>query len=115
MKHAHSCCGTAGVCAAGRRVLWVLQTQACYTTYLLQKRGGQAVVGVTTGQLFCAMVGSRRRSEYTAFGDAINLAARLMVKAKEGQLGPVLCDANTQHQAQGKVGAGQVVRTMSKS
>ena len=43
-----------------------------------QKRGGQAVVGVTTGQLFCAMVGSRRRLEYTVFGDAINLVSRAL-------------------------------------
>ena len=39
----------------------------------LQRRGGRACCGVTTGQLFCAMVGSQRRSEYTVFGNAINL------------------------------------------
>lgn len=38
-----------------------------------QRRGGRACCGVTTGQLFCAMVGSQRRSEYTVFGNAINL------------------------------------------
>ncbi|GAB4822063.1 hypothetical protein N2152v2_009109 [Parachlorella kessleri] len=67
----------------------------------MKKRGGQAVVGVTSGQLFCAMVGSRRRLEYTAFGDAINLSARLMCKAKEG-LASVLCDSITQRLAQTK-------------
>ncbi len=60
------------------------------------------MVGVTSGQLFCAMVGSRRRLEYTAFGDAINLSARLMCKAKEG-LASVLCDSITQRLAQTKV------------
>jgi len=39
----------------------------------LQRKGGRACCGVTTGQLFCAMVGSQRRSEYTVFGNAINL------------------------------------------
>ena len=38
-----------------------------------QRKGGRACCGVTTGQLFCAMVGSQRRSEYTVFGNAINL------------------------------------------
>ena len=61
----------------------------------MRERGGQACVGVTTGQLLCACVGSRVRAEYTVYGDAINLSARLMVKAKSG-LGEVLCD-NTTH------------------
>eukprot|EP00798_Chlamydomonas_sp_ICE-L_P028243 gene28243-31346_t len=40
-------------------------------------------VGVTTGDLLCTCVGARKiRSEYTVFGDAINLSARLMGKAK---------------------------------
>ncbi len=41
-----------------------------------QEAGERAAVGVTTGQLLCACVGSRSRAEYTIFGDAINLAAR---------------------------------------
>jgi len=51
-------------------------------------------VGITTGRLLCACVGSRVRSEYTVYGDAINLSARLMMKAKEGY-GHVLCDYTT--------------------
>jgi class 3 adenylate cyclase len=39
----------------------------------VKRRGGRACCGVTTGHLFCAMVGSQRRSEYTVFGNAINL------------------------------------------
>ena len=54
----------------------------------------QAVVGVTTGQLLCACVGSATRSEYTVYGNAINLSARLMCKAKAGG-GRVLCDSTT--------------------
>ena len=54
----------------------------------------EAVIGVATGQLLCACVGSKARSEYTVYGDAINLSARLMIKANEG-LASVLCDFNT--------------------
>ena len=35
--------------------------------------GQEARIGLTTGQLFCACVGTKRRAEYTVFGDAINL------------------------------------------
>lgn len=41
-------------------------------------------MGVTTGDLLCAIVGSAQRAEYTVFGDPINLSARLMVRAKKG-------------------------------
>lgn len=54
----------------------------------------ETVAGITTGQLLCACVGSKLRSEYTVYGDAINLSARLMLKASGG-LGPVLCDSTT--------------------
>lgn len=59
----------------------------------------EAVVGVTTGQLLCACVGSAIRSEYTVYGNAINLSARLMTKAA-GSAGCVLCDTNTYQLAQ---------------
>lgn len=52
------------------------------------------VTGITTGQLLCACVGSHRRSEYTVYGDAINLSARLMIKALEG-LAAIVCDDTT--------------------
>lgn len=50
--------------------------------------------GITTGQLLCACVGSKARLEYTVYGDAINLSARLMMKAKEVG-GGILCDYST--------------------
>lgn len=44
-------------------------------------------IGVTTGDLLCTCVGARKiRQEYTVFGDAINLSARLMVKCQKGGL-----------------------------
>ena len=54
---------------------------------------------MTTGQLLCACVGSAIRSEYTVYGNAINLSARLMTKAAGGA-GCVLCDSNTYQLAQ---------------
>ncbi|GFR48148.1 hypothetical protein Agub_g9980 [Astrephomene gubernaculifera] len=62
------------------------------------KAGGHTVaIGVTTGDLLCTCVGARKlRSEYTVFGDAINLSARLMVKCKrDSAVGNILCDEPT--------------------
>ena len=56
------------------------------------------VAGVTTGKLLCAVVRGAQRAEYTVFGDAINLSARLMCKAKGG-MGTVLTDEPTQQSA----------------
>ncbi|KAL3159729.1 hypothetical protein ABBQ38_010135 [Trebouxia sp. C0009 RCD-2024] len=64
----------------------------------MKATGGQGCIGVTTGQLLCACVGSRIRAEYTVFGDSINLSARLMCKATAG-MGDILCDYSTQHLA----------------
>ena len=64
----------------------------------MKSMGGQGCIGVTTGQLLCACVGSRIRAEYTVFGDSINLSARLMCKATAG-MGDILCDYSTQHMA----------------
>jgi adenylate cyclase len=54
--------------------------------------------GVTSSQLFTGPVGSSRRREYTAMGDGINLAARLMQRAAAGQ---VLCEAGCARAARG--------------
>eukprot|EP00596_Hydrurales_sp_CCMP1899_P000490 CAMPEP_0119052624 /NCGR_PEP_ID=MMETSP1177-20130426/73860_1 /TAXON_ID=2985 /ORGANISM="Ochromonas sp, Strain CCMP1899" /LENGTH=531 /DNA_ID=CAMNT_0007032261 /DNA_START=284 /DNA_END=1876 /DNA_ORIENTATION=+ len=47
--------------------------------------------GITTGVVYCGTVGNTLRREYTAVGDVVNLAARLMSKAK----GEILMDENT--------------------
>lgn len=47
--------------------------------------------GITTGVVYCGTVGNEVRREYAAVGDVVNLAARLMSKAK----GEILLDETT--------------------
>ncbi|EZG70692.1 adenylate/guanylate cyclase [Gregarina niphandrodes] len=49
-------------------------------------------IGVATGRVWVGTVGCDIRKEYTALGDTVNLAARLMGKAKVDE---VLCDQTT--------------------
>mmetsp|Transcript_27908 Transcript_27908/g.26759 ORF Transcript_27908/g.26759 Transcript_27908/m.26759 type:complete len:1469 (+) Transcript_27908:102-4508(+) len=48
----------------------------------LNKLDMKTSVGISTGNAFCGSVGSYVRREYTMIGDVVNLAARLMSKAK---------------------------------
>jgi hypothetical protein len=48
-------------------------------------------IGITTGNIFCGAEGSLERRDYAGIGNEVNLAARLMGKAK----GRVLIDATT--------------------
>lgn len=49
-------------------------------------------VGLNTGNVFAGNVGTATRKEYTVMGDAVNIAARVMVKAGWGE---VWCSAAT--------------------
>ncbi len=53
---------------------------------------GQACsIGITSGRVFCGIIGNQARCEYTMIGDVVNLSARLMQKAQGG----ILCDHAT--------------------
>eukprot|EP00400_MALV-I_sp_L67-5_P000434 gene434-248_t len=56
-------------------------------------------VGITTGRVWCGVVGNLWRKEYTVLGDTVNLSARLMGlqmnKDRPVASGDLLCDENT--------------------
>jgi hypothetical protein len=43
----------------------------------------ECTIGITTGNIFCGMVGNDRRCEYTTVGAEVNMAARLMMQARK--------------------------------
>lgn len=54
----------------------------------LKEMGIRSSIGVSSGRVYCGVVGSALRREYTIMGDSVNLSARLMQNANGG----VLCD-----------------------
>jgi hypothetical protein len=61
----------------------------------LRHRGISSSIGIATGSVFCGVYGSDNRRQYTALGNAMNLAARLMQAAQ----GSILCDDATRRSA----------------
>ncbi len=65
---------------------------------ILRKHEVVHAIGIATGRAFCGVVGNDQRREYTVMGDIVNLAARLMGKARED----LLCDSATAGLAAGR-------------
>jgi len=72
--------------------------------WMLSKYKLQGSVGICTGLAFCGIIGhaAGNRREYSVIGDTVNLAARLMGKAKS-QKGNFLVDRTTKNCATGTV------------
>ena len=67
--------------------------QACLLiSNLCQTTDQRCSIGLTTGDAYCGTVGSSIRQDYVAMGDPVNMAARLMCKAK----GRIIVDTVTQ-------------------
>jgi len=61
----------------------------------LQRPLLRQAMGMTTGFVFAGSVGSTRRWEYTVMGDMVNLAARLMASAADGEI--LVADNTVRH------------------
>ncbi len=69
---------------------------ALHLQQLTEAQNVHLAMGIATGHVFSGPVGGETRYEYTAMGDTVNLAARLMGKAGAGK---IMCEYNTYRQA----------------
>ncbi|NJM32835.1 MAG: adenylate/guanylate cyclase domain-containing protein [Limnobacter sp.] len=72
----------------------VLAAQAILTA--LRENGLSCAIGISTGRVFCGVVGNELRREYTVMGNPVNLSARLMQEAMKTENGhPIVMDKFT--------------------
>ncbi|WKZ35474.1 MAG: adenylate/guanylate cyclase domain-containing protein [Anaerolineales bacterium] len=85
----------------------VLAAQDIHTA--IMELGLSSYIGVTSGRIFCGVIGNTTRREYTINGDSVNLAARLMhaltagMNAPDGSEVPILCDSSTHESTKNRV------------
>ena len=75
----------------------------------LDAQGLSCAIGVTTGRVYCGVVGNGIRREYTVMGDVVNLSARLMGNALKRKSGfPIMVDETTWRATHDKLSFGEV-------
>lgn len=85
---------------AERAVRCALEIQSKIREGAMRDTGLRLAIGIASGRVFAGPVGSDSRREYTALGDTVNLAARLMGKA--GANG-ILCEFETFRQVRNRI------------
>ena len=89
--------GTVMILLFGLQADWANPLRGVRAALEIQERvaamKAKVAIGMTTGKVFCGTVGNHLRCEYTAVGDKVNTAARLMVSVPD--CSGIYCDHDT--------------------